>query len=136
MNSFNHYAYGAVGAWMYEVMAGINVDAEEPGYKHVIIKPEPGGAFSFVAASHQSPYGRVAVAWNLQQGFMQLSVEIPPNTRATVELPGARLAAVLESGLPLALAQGVTNTQELGSTVIFDSGSGRYSFSYPLTATK
>jgi alpha-L-rhamnosidase len=132
MNSFNHYAYGAVGAWMYEVMAGINVDANDPGYKHVIIKPQPGGGFSAVSASHESPYGRVATAWDLHAGIMQLRVEVPANTRATVELPGAKLAEVRESGRPLAQAQGITNAEEQEASVILEAGSGRYNFRYPL----
>jgi alpha-L-rhamnosidase len=132
MNSFNHYAYGAVGAWMYEAMAGINVDPDEPGYKHVIIKPQPGGGFSSVTASHEGPYGRVAAAWNLRNSGMQLRVAIPANSWATVELPGAMLSQVLESGKPLSQAQGITNAQQRATAVVLRLGSGSYSFRYPV----
>jgi alpha-L-rhamnosidase len=132
MNSFNHYAYGAVGAWMYESMAGINVDPDEPGYEHVIIKPQPGGAFSSVSASHDGPYGRVATAWNLQRNAMQLRVDIPANSWATVLLPAAVLSKVLESGKPLSQAQGITNAQQRAAAVVLRLGSGSYSFRYPV----
>ena len=65
MNSFNHYAYGAIGDWMYRVMAGIEIDEAAPGYKHVLIQPRPGGGFTSVKASHETPYGKVASAWTL-----------------------------------------------------------------------
>ena len=52
MNSFNHYAYGAIGEWMYRVMAGIEIDQAAPGYKHILIQPRPGGGFTRVKASH------------------------------------------------------------------------------------
>jgi len=60
MNSFNHYAYGAIGEWMYRVMAGIEIDPAEPGYKHILIQPQPGGGLTYAKASFDSMYGRVA----------------------------------------------------------------------------
>ena len=102
MNSFNHYAYGAIGDWMYRVMAGIEIDEAAPGYKHILIQPRPGGGFTDVKASHQTPYGKVASAWTRKDGTFDLAVEVPPNTRATVRLPKAQLASVTEGGQPLA----------------------------------
>ena len=54
MNSFNHYAYGAVGDWMYRDMAGIDIDPADPGYKHLLVHPMPGGGFTSVKAAHES----------------------------------------------------------------------------------
>ena len=107
MNSFNHYAYGAIGDWMYRVMAGIDIDEAAPGYKHVLIQPRPGGGFTSVKASHETPYGKVASAWTLADGRFELAVEVPPNTRATVRLPKAQLASVTEGGKALADGNGV-----------------------------
>jgi alpha-L-rhamnosidase len=73
MNSFNHYAYGAIGDWMYRVMAGIDVDEAAPGYKHILIQPRPGGGFTSVKASHETPYGKVASAWTIADGRFELS---------------------------------------------------------------
>ena len=61
MNSFNHYAYGAIGDWMYSVVAGIEIDEAQPGYKHIVIAPRPGGGLTYAKASVESVYGKVAI---------------------------------------------------------------------------
>ncbi len=131
MNSFNHYAYGAIGEWMYRVMAGIEIDENAPGYKHVLIQPRPGGGFTSVKASHQTPYGRVASAWTLEGGRFELTVEVPPNARATVRLPRAKLGDVTEGGRPLSSTSGASNPRQEGDDVWVDVGSGDYRFGYP-----
>ena len=68
MNSFNHYAYGAVGEWLYTVVAGLNIDEEKPGFKHTIIRPRIGGGLSFAEASHLSPYGEIKSRWDDTRG--------------------------------------------------------------------
>jgi len=87
MNSFNHYAYGAVGDWLYKVVAGINTDAVIPGYKHIVVKPCPGQQMNDVKASHESPYGTIVSQWEIQNNTLRLSVEIPANTTAEVFIP-------------------------------------------------
>ena len=131
MNSFNHYAYGAIGEWMYRVMAGIEIDEAAPGYRHVLVQPRPGGGFTRVKASHQTPYGRVGSAWTIQDGRFQLTVEVPPNTRATVRLPNASLASVTEGGQALARGNGIAGWRQDGDAVAVETGSGQYQFSYP-----
>jgi alpha-L-rhamnosidase len=130
MNSFNHYAYGAIGEWMYEVMAGIDVDEAAPGYKHALIQPQPGGGFTSVKASHETPYGKLASAWTLQGGRFELSVEVPPNTRATVRLPKARLSSVTESGQALSVGNGITAHRQDKDAAVVEVGSGQYRFAY------
>ncbi len=131
MNSFNHYAYGAVGDWMYQVMAGIQLDEAVPGYKHILLEPHPGGGFTSVRAAHQTPYGQVSSAWTLKDGTFELAIEVPANTRATVRLPGAQLASITEGGRPLAAANGVAAQRQEEGVVSVDIGSGRYRFAYP-----
>jgi alpha-L-rhamnosidase len=87
MNSFNHYAYGAVGDWLYRKVAGIDIDPASPGFKSIIIKPHPGGEMNDVKASHQSPYGKVSSGWEIGDGKFILTVNIPVNTRATIYIP-------------------------------------------------
>lgn len=122
MNSFNHYAYGAVGDWMYRVTAGIEIDPKSPGYKHILIQPRPGGGFTSVTASHDSPYGKVGSSWTLTDGKFDLSVTVPPNTRATIRLPKAQVSSISESG-----------ARQDGSDVVVDVGSGTYRFTYVMT---
>ena len=131
MNSFNHYAYGAIGEWMYRVMAGIEVDPAVPGYKHILIQPQPGGGFTSVKASHQSMYGRISSAWTLRDGLFELAVEVPANTRATVRLPRAELSRVTESGRALSEGNGIAGSRQDGDSVVVELGSGQYRFAYP-----
>ena len=130
MNSFNHYAYGAIGEWMYRVMAGIEIDPTSPGYRHTLIQPRPGGGFTGVSASHVTPYGRVSSAWKIDGRAFELAVEVPANTTATVRLPGARLAGVTEGGQALAAAKGLTAPRQDGPDVVVEAASGQYRFAY------
>lgn len=130
MNSFNHYAYGAIGDWMYQVVAGIEVDPRAPGYKHIFIQPQPGGGLTRARASHNSLYGKVASAWEMKEDKFELTVEIPANTRATVRLPGAALDRVTESSKPLVPGDGIAGVRQEGDSVVAEIGSGRYVFAY------
>ncbi|MCA9912347.1 MAG: hypothetical protein KC496_03325, partial [Anaerolineae bacterium] len=87
MNSFNHYAYGAIGAWMYSTIAGINADPAQPGYKHAILRPQPGGGLTHARATLHTRYGELVSEWQLENGTFTYTVVVPPNTTATVHLP-------------------------------------------------
>ena len=88
MVSFNHYAYGAVAEWLHAAVAGLAPDPNDPGYHHVIVEPRPGGGLTSASASLESRFGKVRVAWALEDGELRCDVELPPNTSATVRLPG------------------------------------------------
>lgn len=87
MNSFNHYAYGAIGSWMYNTIAGINSDPSQPGYKHIILRPQHGGGLDFARATLQTLYGEVVSDWKLEGDTFTYRIVIPPNTTASVNLP-------------------------------------------------
>lgn len=86
MNSFNHYAYGSVGQWLYERCAGILNDEDFPGYKHFYIVPNVGGGLTWAEAIHESVYGTVRSHWRLENGWVELTVQIPHNTTADILL--------------------------------------------------
>jgi len=88
MNSFNHYAYGAIGNWLYTRAAGIQSHPDFPGYKKTIIKPELTDKLDFAKATLQTVYGQIKSEWKLENGHLQLTVTLPPNTTATVFVPG------------------------------------------------
>lgn len=132
MNSFNHYAYGAVGDWMYRNMAGIKLDESVPGYKHILIEPHPGGGFAHVRASHETMYGKVASAWELNGNRFALTVEIPVNTSATLSLPKAKLSEISESGQIVSKRNGILNIRQDGDSAVVEIGSGQYRFTYDL----
>lgn len=94
MNSFNHYAYGAIGEWMYRAVAGIQIDEAKPGYRHVVIEPRPGGDLAHASASVETMYGLVASSWEKTADTFTLKVTIPPNTTATVKLPSGKVEEI------------------------------------------
>lgn len=126
MNSFNHYAYGAVGEWMYGTMAGVS--AAEAGYRKVLIAPEPGEGIDHVDFSHQTPYGTVRSAWSTTSGTMKLDVTVPANTTAQVRIPAANRWAVTEGGTPISEVDDVRYVEQADGDVVLEVGSGRYAF--------
>jgi alpha-L-rhamnosidase len=135
MNSFNHYAYGAIGEWMYRVIAGIEVDPDEPGYKHILIQPQPGGGLTQVRAGHRTMYGKLSSVWELKEGHFQLAVEIPVNSRATVRLPKAERGKLTENGRAISQGDGIVELRQDGSSVVAEIGSGQYRFAYPMSSS-
>ena len=92
MVSFNHYAYGSVGDFLYKRVAGI--EAIEPGYKNSIIAPKIGGGLSHVNASTKTPYGIISSKWEIRNGKFYLEVEVPNNTESTIILPSGKKTIV------------------------------------------
>ena len=135
MNSFNHYAYGAIGEWMYRVVAGIELDESHPGYKHVLIQPQPGGGLTYAKASVDSVYGRVASDWKIADGKFTLTLEVPPNTTATVRLPRAKLDQTTEGQKPLAGRTDLQRARQTADAVLVEVGSGTYLFESALSGT-
>ena len=136
MNSFNHYAYGAIGDWMVRVVAGLDLDEAAPGYRHLVVHPQPGGSLTSARAELMTQYGSAVSGWTLESGTFRLDVRVPPNTRATVRLPNATLAQVTEGARAVGTAAGVTSALQDGKAVIVEVGSGEYVFSYPVRAAE
>lgn len=88
MTSFNHYAYGAVAAWLYQSVAGIAPAEEEPGYRLVRFAPQPGGGLTWARASIETPLGKSAIAWSLREdGSLAVGLEIAPAARGLFAAP-------------------------------------------------
>ena len=134
MNSFNHYAYGAIGDWMVHTVAGLDLDERSPGYKHIVVHPQPGGGLTSARAELLTQYGSALSGWKVDGGRLNLSVRVPPNTHGTVRLPRATLASVTEGGRPLAGTTGITGSTQSGDAVVIEIGSGEYAFEYPYSA--
>jgi alpha-L-rhamnosidase len=91
MTSFNHYAFGSVADWVHRTLVGLAPGA--PGYRRILVKPQPGGGIVHAEAEHLTPYGRVAVEWARTGGTLKVVVTVPPNATASVQLPGATVPA-------------------------------------------
>lgn len=125
-NSLNHYALGSVGEWFYSTIAGIRSDG--PGYKKIMITPQPGGELTYVKARYKSIRGVISSSWRWEGDHFELEVEVPINTEASVYIPTNDPDSVTESDLSLDVAEGVEVLQETGEVVIVRIGSGTYSF--------
>ena len=128
MNSFNHYAYGAVGDWLYQVVAGIDIDPARPGYKHILLQPRPGGTLTAAQADHLSPYGRIASSWRQTENTFEWDVTVPPNTTATARFPVPPGAEITEGKRPIAESTGVTARKSESTSPAFERVSGQYHF--------
>jgi alpha-L-rhamnosidase len=126
MNSFNHYAYGAIGDWMYRVSAGI--ETMGPGYRHIIIQPHPTKNLTFSRASFESSYGTIASGWERKEGKIIIKVRIPANTSATIILPTANQDKVMESGKALAQNAYLKDFKVADNKLTMLAGSGEYNF--------
>ena len=128
MNSFNHYAFGAVGQWLFSAVAGIDTDPEQPGFRHVLIRPQPGGGLTWTRATYQSIRGTIASSWKREAGRLTLDVTIPANTTAAIAVPAPSRGAVSESGRPAAVAEGLQFRGMVEGCAEFEAGSGEYHF--------
>jgi alpha-L-rhamnosidase len=122
MNSFNHYAFGAVGQWLYTTVAGIDLAA--PGFKQIRIAPRPGGGLTQAKASYDSMNGRILSDWSLDGDALTLRVTIPPNTRATVYVPSTAPQDVRA-------ADGTKPQRTQEAAAVYELGSGTYEFTSP-----
>jgi alpha-L-rhamnosidase len=130
MNSFNHYAYGAVMEWMYAYMAGIARDPDSPGFKHFLLQPhlDPTGRITHVVGTHESPYGEIRSEWQVDEKATTLSYDalVPANSEATLRLPALSADSVREGRDPLARADGVRFLGHTDGVASYRLPSGAY----------
>lgn len=128
MNSFNHYAYGAIGDWMYRVMVGLDTYEDGVGYKHIRIKPHVGGGLTNASASLQTYYGKLSSGWKLENGKLSINVDIPANTTATIYVPAKSADAIKESGNALSSSADIKVSGNEDGYIVLEVGSGVYHF--------
>ncbi len=99
MNSYNHYAFGSVVAWIYQCVAGIDTATTGPGFHDIVIQPRLDARVTQAHGEYDSAYGRITTEWNgTPAGPFNLKVSIPPNTTATVILPVIANATLTQNG--------------------------------------
>ena len=128
MNSFNHYAYGAIGDWMYRNITGLDTYDDGAGYKKIIVRPHPGGHLQYAQASLQTGYGKLSVQWKNDSGKFYLDVEVPPNTQASIYIPAGQVEGITEGGRPLTETKEIVVSGKEGKYIVLQTGSGIYHF--------
>jgi alpha-L-rhamnosidase len=138
MNSHNHPMFGSVGAWFYQALTGINVDTEQPGYRHIRIEPQVVRDLTWASGTVETVRGTVSSTWSHSPGVITLDVVVPVNSVATIVIPkeeqmtevtireGDRV--VWDKGQYVPGSEGVTGAVRGTGGIIFEVGSGRYSF--------
>jgi alpha-L-rhamnosidase len=122
MNSYNHYAFGSVVAWVYQTVLGIDTTLSGAGFHEITIHPRPDTRVRSARGQYESVYGRITAEWQgTPTGPFTLKVTIPPNTTARVVLPEIPNARVTRDG------KAVKATSEAGER-FFRIGSGSYEF--------
>lgn len=138
MNSFCHYAFGAVTEWMFRDLAGIR--HEGPGYRRLVFRPDPPSPapeaavppIDWVQARQETAWGRVAIEWRRVANRFECTVNVPPNVHATVLLPGTDPAAVTESGRALPVPGEVRLAGVVDDRLAVEVASGLYRFEVQL----
>lgn len=129
MNSFNHYAYGAIGDWIYRTVTGLKEIS--PGYKEFMIAPKPGGKLTQASAELNTVYGLAKSSWSIEDGILKLDVIVPANTYASVILPQAASKKITERSIDVNKVKVIKDIATVGSDVTLTLGSGTYHFEYP-----
>lgn len=129
MNSFNHYSFGAVGAWMYDHSLGIQRDIDNPGFKHFILNPEPDptGKMSYAKGFYYSMYGKIESSWNVKGNICSYHFKVPSNTTATLILNASSSKDVVKGNHLLNFKE-VRYTGQRNGKYIFELPSGIYDF--------
>lgn len=131
MNSFNHYAYGAVGNWLYSSLAGIRPDTEQPGYRLVHIEPVFAGEMEYAEARYSSVYGEITSRWQRREEAIELKVVVPPNCRSRITLPLDDPSELLEGNRPVSGNRDLSVTGSSDGILSISTGSGEYLFRFP-----
>jgi alpha-L-rhamnosidase len=128
MNSFNHYAYGAVAEWLYRYAAGIDGDASDPGFHRIVLHPQFSAALGSVKATYDSPYGAITSGWKVDGNTTWWNVVVPANTQALLYFPGDATTRVLEGSKDIGQSSGVFFILRDGTKTVYQAGAGTYSF--------
>jgi len=122
MNSYNHYAFGSVIAWVYRYAAGIDTAPQSPGFKEIVVHPHLDSRLTAARAEYESDYGKIVSDWNgTPSGPFTLHLTIPANTTAKVYLPDIPAAHATQDGAPIA-------AQPQNGSYALNVGAGSYTF--------
>jgi alpha-L-rhamnosidase len=129
MNSHNHVMLlGDLISWMYEDLAGIKSHTESPGFKKIVMKPEPIEGLDSVSASYHSVHGLIKSAWKKETDRFIWNISIPCNTKAEIYVPASSVNYVAEGGKSLSSSPEIKFLRYEDNKAVFEIGSGNYSF--------
>ncbi len=129
-NSRNHPMFGGGLVWMYRKLAGMNADPMNPGYKHIIFKPQFIKEVDFVSYSNETPYGKAGISWKKKGEKRELDIIIPVSSTATVYLPIEDVNQLKESGELIDQIKEIQVVSFDSDKIILSMGSGEFHFEF------
>ena len=133
--SHNHPMFGGGLAWFYQYLAGMQADPEQPGYRHIIFRPNPAGSVDHVTYFNRTSYGEAGIAWKRAAGGLELELRVPVSCQATLYLPAADETRITEGGIVADRSKGVRLMGAENGQVVYRLQSGTYHFSAPYSST-
>jgi alpha-L-rhamnosidase len=126
--SHNHPMFGGGITWFYRKLAGMNSDPRQPGYRHIIFKPQPAAGIGSASYSNLTPYGEAGISWKKEPGAFILDITVPVGATATVYVPAASEKSVTEKGKIIEQPATITFSHMEQGYAVYNVASGRYSF--------
>jgi len=126
--SHNHPMFGGGLVWFYRNLAGMQPDPLDPGYRHIIFRPQPVDEMEYVTYNNMTPYGKGGITWRNESGDFIMEIRVPVSCHATVYVPSDDPAQITEGGIAAKKAQGVTFREMQEGYAVFEVESGQYSF--------
>jgi alpha-L-rhamnosidase len=133
MNSYNHYAYGAVADWIYSYAAGVDASPLDPGFHTIALHPNFDRRLGSIDFSYESPYGKIRSAWSIQGNEVTWNVTIPPNATAQLPVDTSEAQSLTLNGAKLANSAAVHVTTAQDGKKVYEFGAGSYVLKAPLT---
>jgi alpha-L-rhamnosidase len=128
MNSYNHYAYGAVAEWLYRYAAGIDESAEDPGFHRILLHPQFDASLGQAKATYDSPYGPITSNWKVDGKSIKWDVVIPPNASGLIYFPGGVATRIVEGDKDIRHSAGISFVLGDSRNTIYEAGAGSYTF--------
>ncbi|WP_026475698.1 family 78 glycoside hydrolase catalytic domain [Alkaliflexus imshenetskii] len=126
--SHNHPMFGSGITWFYRKLAGINTNPDEPGYRHILFRPQPVGCLSFVKYYNTTAFGKAGIHWKKGESCFTMNITVPVGSYATVYVPGEKNSKLTESGSPLKNQPHVQYVNWVDGYHMVKVESGEYSF--------
>ena len=126
--SHNHPMFGGGLVWFYRNLAGMKADPLEPGYRHIIFRPQPVVELEYVSYTNLTPYGEGGITWRHEEDAFTMEIIVPVSCHATVHVPASDLSKITEGDLDTDQASGVTFKEMKDGYALFEVESGKYRF--------
>lgn len=129
-NSRNHPMFGGGLVWLYRKLAGMNADPKQPGYRHIIFKPQTIDALDFVTYTNNTPYGKAGITWEKKEEKYTMEITVPVGSDATIYVPINDISKLKEGGNSIKQVKEIQIKSTDNKQVVLHVSSGVYHFEF------